>query len=285
MKNHDSSVISITDRNNYSSRVLRASRKHHGLTQSEMAKWLATTQGAISKIESGELGLDCFQWMKICQKFDIMPDSLFHGYVNFSSKHKTISNFDRTGGHKIPSRFKSHFEFSATFFIPIFKWLESKLGQDELHKVLSLVKLDPDYLYVTSHPLSSHLVYELYLLIQDRLNLNSLDEQSWQEIFSTQTMNIVKKIILKSTGDNPTKKQLKKSFIDYIPSMTSYFDVTFDQDEQIYLKLSSLFTLKSDPQKDQFNNFLATYFVHYFESFINKKIYPFKQNQLISSAH
>ena len=61
---------------------LRKARLEKGFLQSDLAKVLKRPQSYISKIESGERGLDVIEYLSICQALELDPAKWLNKLIN-----------------------------------------------------------------------------------------------------------------------------------------------------------------------------------------------------------
>lgn len=63
-------------------RSMRVVRLRNGLTQAQVAQWMETTQGTVSKFEQGRRIPWASQLWEFCQRTNTSIDSVVYGYVD-----------------------------------------------------------------------------------------------------------------------------------------------------------------------------------------------------------
>lgn len=71
--------LSFSDKYAEMLRLLRAARKAAGLTQADVARSFGMTQGAISKIENGELRIDPIELQRFAALYGVEVGALLPG--------------------------------------------------------------------------------------------------------------------------------------------------------------------------------------------------------------
>ncbi|MDR3606035.1 MAG: helix-turn-helix transcriptional regulator [Oligoflexia bacterium] len=134
---------------------MRAVRKKAGLTQTDIAQKLETSQSAVSKIEAGSLAPPLMIWMQFCKEMGINPvETLETGYVDFNRVQKA-GKLDEIGKFKVPSRYLTDCGTSVRWVLPILKFYESRHGEEALEKMLSkTMKIDPDFFVILDHSIN-----------------------------------------------------------------------------------------------------------------------------------
>jgi DNA-binding XRE family transcriptional regulator len=143
-------------------RVMRAVRKRAGLTQSDVAQRLETSQSAISKIEAANLAPPLLIWMSFCKDMGINAvETLETGYVDFAQT-QVSQNREETGKFKVPSRYLTDCGTSVRWLMPTLKLYESRHGSEALEKFLSsTMKVDPDFFVILDHSINFQFVLDV----------------------------------------------------------------------------------------------------------------------------
>ncbi len=136
--------------------IIRVLRKLSGLTQIDMAKLLKTTQGQISKIESGEFNLDIDHLLALRTYFDISCDEIVDGEVPWDQiayRYKFSPSLDK--------KYKGS-DIKVSSLYDVIVKLEEKMGAQLLRKWLSSKKIDPTLFCGISYLVDNSLATTLY---------------------------------------------------------------------------------------------------------------------------
>lgn len=126
--------------------IIKCARINHNFTQIELAKNLNWSQGYVSKIESGKLIPDAFEWMALSELFNFPADSLRSGYIdNFSDL--TINSSLKESGFSIPKKYRDNRCISLRFSMPFLNSVESIAPRAYLKEN----KIDPSFQSNLSH--------------------------------------------------------------------------------------------------------------------------------------
>lgn len=215
--------------------IIRASRKYFQLTQTQMASALDISQGAISKIETGDLILDCHQWMKFCKDYQINPDSLFTGLVEFKTHRKIerVNHLPRIGNFKIPSRYAFNIDSSVIFYLPLLRWIIEMNGQNYFESFCQEKNLDSDLFLIPIFPINSLFIRDLYL---DLIKKNSTIFQTneiWPKIFGPMEMALKRYFASVARPLKSSAKQLKISVAKFISEITHDIYVDLDPENNL----------------------------------------------------
>lgn len=149
------------------SRVMRAVRKNAGLTQTDIAERLQTSQSAISKIEAGTLAPPLMIWMAFCKEMGIDPAiSCETGLVDFSttaaqsiapnSAQKDDPKF------KIPARYLSNPGTTSRWILPLLILYHSRHGTERLTAFLKTkMQIDPDFFVILNFSVNFQFMNDL----------------------------------------------------------------------------------------------------------------------------
>lgn len=105
---------------NNSAKVLRALRKYFGITQVNFYSLIGVSQSALSKIEAGTLELSAFQWIIVCDKFNVDSRSLFTG---------KIEHLSGIGSFKISQQHSHQMTSNVRTAYSLIRYMYIKLGE------------------------------------------------------------------------------------------------------------------------------------------------------------
>jgi DNA-binding XRE family transcriptional regulator/predicted hydrocarbon binding protein len=163
---------------------MRAVRKHAGLTQTDIARKLETSQSAISKIEAGSLAPPLLIWMSFCKLMGIdAVETLETGFVDFmrpaNAENVSVSLEENQGkieNFRIPARYLNDRGTSVRWLLPLLKFYSSRHGTDKLRKFLkSTMRIDPDFLVILDHSVNIQFVLDLSKHLVDSGDLTRED--------------------------------------------------------------------------------------------------------------
>lgn len=200
---------------NCSTSILRAIRKQRRITQTELGDLLQTTQGAVSKIESGILEMSAFQWIRVCNHFEIDMNSLVTGKIESLGEDKTaqLRNFiSRIGSFKIPDKYTMYAASTARSVYPLLRFMEVKLGANTKNEFIKSLKIDPDYFVIMNNPINLVLIQDIVAALTQKGVLSS---SNIHEILTTVPTQEVHGHTLKEIGNKSAIITMRK-FVDKI---------------------------------------------------------------------
>jgi len=167
-------------------RIMRAARKRRGLTQSEIAKLLQTSQANISKLENAMLIPSAPECFEFCDVMKIPAESLRTGTLD-ARLQATVRSEPHEGGFRLPKRYIDSRGTSVRAVMPLLTRAEKTLGDQRLNAALESMGLDPDVTVELSNVLNANFCMDLArLLIKEGAiengDLTSLDPHYIQPI-------------------------------------------------------------------------------------------------------
>lgn len=163
------------------SRVVRCARKDCNLSQIELADSIETTQGYISKLESGVVEPSISIWHRLCKTFDIDPDFAFqYGLISHANK-TTLKQETRIGKFKIKPEFAKNAGSKVRNICPFLKFGIKHIKQNEVERFLKKNSLDLDYFVNLEHQLNFNFFTQLHAMLSSKIQLNN---QHLEEIAS-----------------------------------------------------------------------------------------------------
>ncbi len=124
--------------------VLRSRRKSFGFSQIQVASQIHVSQSTLSKIESGMLKPDVFQWYGICQQLKLSPTGWVRGVID-SGQAVTLKSEPKEGLYNIPGYYAYNRGESNRYYLPFFYIFKEALGEKSLYNFLETLKIDLDY--------------------------------------------------------------------------------------------------------------------------------------------
>lgn len=158
-------------------RIIRACRKALGLTQRELASRLDLSQGALSKLEHGNLVPSAPVWISVCELADVSPNSIRHGFIHTPSRGAYGSFQAAREGFALPSRYAEQAGSRVLTLTPFLAFAEAALGPAKLRELLKARRIDPDYFVDLGNSISLALHLDLAdaLIAAGRLKPRDVD--------------------------------------------------------------------------------------------------------------
>lgn len=173
-------------------KIIKTIRFYFNFTQIEFATILGISQSALSKIEAGNLELSAEQWINLCIRFSIEPNSILTGTIN---NLPTKLNLNDTS-FKLPVAFKKDFTATVRFIEPVINFIKKTYGEKYYQNFLITHQLQEEYFCLLSNPISYNL-FELFLNeltckgILNNFTINQvLTEIDWKELGSQEKHKI-----------------------------------------------------------------------------------------------
>lgn len=132
-------------------RLIRATRKHLGLSQTAVAKMLGMDQSALSRIETGQQNLSVLEWYEFCNFSKISLNCLNFGYVEGLLQSDI----------RVPKRYRSDQNTKVRGILPILDFFEKKQGTGSLNLFLKERAIDPDLILNLDANVSTTLIVEI----------------------------------------------------------------------------------------------------------------------------
>lgn len=142
-------------------RVIRCARKMNNLTQTDISEMLKISQGTVSKVESADLILSSYHWMRFCEICGIAMETIGSGYIEQFGFSQVTSN-RRVGKFQLSARYSNNAGMKVRDFLPLLDALQKKVGVSEYSNILKKkFKVDEDYFVNLDHQLSFYFVQDL----------------------------------------------------------------------------------------------------------------------------
>ncbi|OUR97251.1 hypothetical protein A9Q84_13070 [Halobacteriovorax marinus] len=117
-------------------KLIFASRKRKGYTQSFISKETGITQGTLSKIESGQCSVSAKHWFLLSKLLDIPSESVWSGLIDRGVK-PTRENEKNT--FKLPKHYFNHAHSSVKEIIPILEFVSKEKGAEQVRSYLNTI--------------------------------------------------------------------------------------------------------------------------------------------------
>lgn len=143
---------------------MRAARKRKGLTQSDIATLLQTSQANISKLENAMLIPSAPEWFEFCDVMKIPPESLRTGTLD-ARQPTTLRSEVYEGGFRLPKRYIESRGTSLRAAMPLLARAETTLGEQRLNAALEGMGLDPDVTVELTNVLNANFWMDLAQLL------------------------------------------------------------------------------------------------------------------------
>lgn len=251
--------------------VVRAARKRAGMTQKEIARLLGLSQGKISKIETGLLSMEAFQWIEFCEALRIPPNSILKGFIDIPGSI-LVSNIDKIGKYRIPKRYSQYAGSTARVARPFMDFFSTLTSPARLHEFLRYRDIDPDYFVQLDNPINM------------RFTMDLLRELSQQSLITMTAIDRMANIFVKATIHSPFEKNYTVTNpIDRIESLIN--NLPYYEQNHEYLLLSrtqNKATISVTPKAHvvelgvpkEVGSFLSAYYGRAFQKFAAKNIDP-----------
>ncbi|MDD0851847.1 helix-turn-helix transcriptional regulator [Halobacteriovorax sp. GB3] len=170
--------------------VIRCARKMNNLTQTDISEMLKISQGTVSKVESGDLILSSYHWMRFCEICGISMETIGTGYIEQFGYTQVTSN-RRIGKFQLSARYANNAGMKVRDFLPLIDALKNNLGEKDWKSFSKKrFKIDEDYFINLDHQLSFYFVQDL---IEEMINQHV--EVSTEMIASSTSLEKLKKQI------------------------------------------------------------------------------------------
>lgn len=162
----------------------------NNLTQTDISEMLKISQGTVSKVESGDLILSSYHWMRFCEICGISMETIGTGYIEQFGYTQVTSN-RRIGKFQLSARYANNAGMKVRDFLPLIDALKNNLGEKEWKSFSKKrFKIDEDYFINLDHQLSFYFVQDL---IEEMINQHV--EVSTEMIASSTSLEKLKKQI------------------------------------------------------------------------------------------
>lgn len=132
-------------------RLMRATRKHLGLSQSTVAKQLGMDQSALSRIETGQQNLSALEWYEFCNFSKISFNCLNFGYVEGLPQSDI----------RVPKKYSSDQRTKVRGILPILDFFDRTQGTGSLNLFFKEKGIDPDLILNLDATVSTTLIVEM----------------------------------------------------------------------------------------------------------------------------
>jgi len=252
--------------------IISSIRKTKKLSQKEMSKVLDVTQSTLSKVEKNKLGLDAYSWVKLCEEYNVDPNCIVSGYLDFYSAESftnQLSSDVKVGKFLIPDEYAY---LKGTFIRDIFPFLEFfkiQIGKNKLNDFIQSKNVDPDYFRILSHSINIQFLYDLINVILSEYtgNQNELTELITHNISNKvmhgQDFKLYKSGLAPKVFFNKMFKNIRKYDLNFD------YHLNHDSNESINIEISKgdhLYYFDKERNKDA-DEFLFNYRIQYIKQF------------------
>lgn len=255
--------------NNQSNLIIKALRKYYGSTQSEFADFLGVSQGALSKIEAGKLEVSAFQWITICDKYQINPSALISGVINTdkvkvseASRRKYFRSF------KVPKKYSTYAESTVRTAYPFIKFMEAKLGAKAVKEFLALKGFEQEYFVILDNPVNLLFINDIVQALVDR---NVLNQNNLSELFAHFPIHEIHAYVLE---DVQFSANVQTALVKLISNISKHYErntmYEFVGDQKCYIQARDAEHVQEIGLGKDFNDFRQLYNAKYFEHICNK---------------
>lgn len=136
--------------------IIKCVRVNNNFTQIDLAKNLNWSQGYVSKIESGKLIPDAFEWMALSELFNFPADSLRWGYID-TLKDVSLNSDVKENGFSLPKSYRQQKCLNIRFASP---FLSANTAKDS-RLFFKKNKIDPAFQSNLSHQINLNLLEQL----------------------------------------------------------------------------------------------------------------------------
>lgn len=163
----------------YTAQILKTLRKFYGVNQRQMATIIGITQGTMSKLEAGQLGLSAIQWISLCSKYSLNPSIIETGRIEALSEIKIDINKNQAPeGFKVDKKFKFLMGSSVRTVYPFVKFMNCKIGVEKSNEFFKSIGIDPDYFVIQNLPINLKIIEEIfnYLIKKGLISMKNMEE-------------------------------------------------------------------------------------------------------------
>lgn len=244
--------------------ILRAIRKYYGINQIQLSQIIGVTQGTMSKLESGLLGLSATQWVSLCQKYNLDPTIISTGRIeafeNVVIKPGSSSTF---GNFKVNKRYMYLMGSTNRTVYPFVKFLEKKAGEEKANEFFKGIKVDRDYFTIQNLPINILIIEDIVSYL---VRLGLISTSNVGDILSAVSVSEVHEHALKNL--NLTNNDPDKNFKKFTKAISSLYEVnsnySFEGTSDCYIKVRDNDHMSEFNLSDDFNNFRQQYNLSHF---------------------
>ena len=266
-------MVSSKKLNNLST-LFKATRKFNGLLQSEFAAILGTTQGTISKIESGNMAPDLDIWFQFLKSFNVVdPYCFLYGGIEFK---KEVYDIFMLSGSKLAPNCDFINNDSVTTIKKIrplydFLLLKNKKNMSTLFKDL---KVQGEIFSILNHPLTLDFLNTFFLF----LDKNKINSKSFTLLNFNFSASLGREFddLVNSALESEFYKILNQSSID----LFTYEAGALTNEYLIKLKNTDFFNLLSKEVTQSFIDYNLLYPYHVLKSIKGLKVASPKINEV-----
>lgn len=144
--------------------IFKATRKFHGLQQTEFSAILGITQGSVSKIEAATMATELELWFRFLDAFNI--NNAFSCYFGgFELPSKSFNRLDKGGADLAPGYNIQQKEiFQIKHIRPLYDYLYKKQLAG-LEGYLKESRIKPEIFSILNHPISLEFVEDFFKLV------------------------------------------------------------------------------------------------------------------------
>lgn len=154
--------------------LVRATRKQLGLVQLSVAKRLALTQSALSRIESGLQVMTAPQWAEFCSFTGISPECIMTGYIEFL-RPAVLESAKQKIPFAMPAKYLDDRGSKVRATLPMTKFFKSHYGQDGFEKYCKTNKIDPDFFVNLDNQINVDFSFDMVDFLRQKGHLKAAD--------------------------------------------------------------------------------------------------------------
>lgn len=249
------------------SRLIRAARKRKGLTQSEVASILGSSQANVSKLENAMLIPSAVEWFEFCSATGISPEAIRTGYIDRSSETELRSG--RTeGGFQLPSHYAHERGSKVRAMVPLLGYYREKRGEKALEDFFERIKIDSDLFVDLDNQVNLNFCLDL---ARDLISTGNLKKQDFaaltQSVRRPETHGRMQAVYADKVSQWNLLSLLIKNSRHY--EINFKYELEEDGHGHTFLLVKPAEHLKEIKYRsdDTLGDFLCQYKKHYFESF------------------
>lgn len=241
-------------------RLLQATRKHLGLSQSVIAPQLGLDQGGLSRVESGKQLLTAAQWFKFCTFTGVSLNAVMDGLIEIR---------ERDSAMRLPKKFNFEKHSRVRSLIPILQFSRDSLGERSLNSFLEAQKLSTDYFANLEARINFNFTIDLVEMLMRKTGITSKDAHALTRTASEGRSHGS----LRSYYDHISSNQLNliKGFVQNASRYDENFryEIVHASDEQIEIEFTPLPHMEafSHCQNPELSNFLIHYAAGFLQNF------------------
>lgn len=213
--------------------IFKSCRSFHKLHQSEVAKILHVSQGAVSKAELGICKIELKFWFNFLKAFNIQDPYCFT-YDAFELDESVFNNLKREGSSLAPQFkfFDESYVFRIKLIRPVFDFLQIFFSE-ELDAYLKKNKIKIHIFYILNHPVPLDLLDSFFLFLEGmKIDIKSLpylnlcfDAAFGRQLETMPRLNLSDVFRLLKNDNQPFSYRLNKDK-NYIGTLkTEFFEV------------------------------------------------------------